>query len=167
MSDPSTILADGLARLVAIQQEMTTILEPSVTVPLDAVPYGFYSQESFPYWTNRVLGYRERSDSQEFFVYTYRIQMRFIRGYVTEGELGGVETRLYTDIPNISNYFAARIRLQSATYAAPLPDLAPEGFYITDMIALPSLQSDGIGQSVIGAEFVGEMPLEIQIQQAY
>lgn len=164
MSNP---LTDGLARLVAIEKELTSILEPPGNVPVDAVAYGFYTQESFPYWTNRVLSFREESDSQEFFIYTYRIQMRFIRGWVTEGEDGGIETRLYTDIPNIANYLAARIRLQSATYQSPLTDLAPKGFYITDMTALPSLQSDGIGQQAIGAEFIGEMPLEIQIQQAF
>src|SRR5689334_15613825 len=104
-------LTDALNRLVNIQKELTSILEPPQNIALDAVPYGFYTQESFPYWTNRVLSYHESSDSQEFFVYEYRIQMRFIRGYVTEGELGGIETRLYTDIPNISDYFAARNRL--------------------------------------------------------
>ncbi len=160
-------LTDALNRLVTIEKELTAILEPPDNVNLDAVPYGFYTQESFPYWTNRVLSYRESSDSQEFYVYTYRIQMRFIRGFVTEGELGGIETRLYTDIPNISTYFAARIRLQNNTDSTPLFDIAPKGAYITEMFALPSLLSDGIGQSVIGAEFIIEIPLEVQTQQAY
>ncbi len=160
-------LTEALDRLVTIQKELTAILEPPNNVNLDAVPYGFYTQESFPYWTNRVLSFRETTDSQEFYVYTYRVQMRFIRGFVTEGELGGIETRLYTDIPNISTYFAARIRLQNKTNADPLFDIAPKGAYITDMFTLPSLLSDGIGQSVIGAEFLIEIPLEVQTQQAY
>lgn len=108
-----------LQRIAALEVE--ALAEISVTA--DAVPRFIHSQESFPYFINRIGNVPIASDSQDFDTVTIPVEMRLIVGNLTAGYDGEMETRLYTYIPQVKRYFHERELLTSATYTTPMTDL--------------------------------------------
>lgn len=156
----TTYLSDGLARIVAMQKEIITTS--------DAKPFFFYAQESFPYWTNRVGNVSVELQSQDFYIYTHHIVMRLVIGHKTEGYTGDLEQTLQTTyIPQTLEYFAGRIRLQSASYPGIMTDIDPRGAIMLNCTGLATFQDGGIGVEQIGSEFTLEMPIQRYIEQVY
>lgn len=152
-------LLDAFNRLVAIQEAAVT--------NSDAFPAGLVTQEAFPYWTNHYQGCTVTLNSQEFLVYTHRIDMALHLGNVTQDWLTQMEQNLWTQIATILDYFSARIRLQSATYTTPMLDIDPRGAIITGVSAYQPIIVGGIPTQTVGIVFTIEIPLEVQVAQAY
>lgn len=152
-------LLDAFNRLVAIQE--------AAVANSDAFPAGLVTQEAFPYWTNHYAGSTVTQNSQEFYVYTHRIDMALHLGTVTQDWLTQMEQNLWTQIATILDYFAARIRLQSATYTSPMVDIDPRGAIITGVSAYQPIIVGGIPTQTVGIVFSIEIPLEVQVAQAY
>lgn len=106
-------ITELLARVVLLQKESLTALSTPVTS--DAVSYFFYTQESFPYWTNRPGAVTFDDNSEEFDADTYTVIMRLVIGHMTSGYRGENEADLYAWIPEIKNYFNSRDSLECAT----------------------------------------------------
>ena len=159
-----TYVVDMLKALTAIQMEI-----PTAPTANNAVPQAFYAQTAKPYWTNRIIGYRiQPGRSQDYRQYRYRVGMTYVREYLTAGlQNGQAETALYQDIPVISDYFGGTIQLQSRTYPQPLRYLDPEGAYLTDMTVFLGQMHSGIGEKIIGADFVIDVPMLIPTAQRY
>lgn len=159
----NTYVLDTLNALVAIQREIPT--SPPAN---KAVPQAFYTQTVFPFWTNRVINVRlAPGRSQELFAYRYRIGMTYIRAFLTEGTNGQAEAELYTDLPIIADWFAGTPQLQSAAVPQSPRFLDPEGAYLTDTTVFLGQMHSGVGQKIIGADFVIDVPLTIPIQPRY
>lgn len=152
-------LLDAFNRIVAIEE--------AVVANSDAFPAGLVTQEAFPYWTNRYAGCTVTLNSQEFYVYTHRIEMILHLGYVTQDWLTQMEQNLWTQIATVLDYFGARIRLQSATYTTPMLDIDPRGALITGVSAYQPIIVGGIPAQTVGIVFTIEIPLEVQVAQAY
>jgi hypothetical protein len=156
-----TTLSDALSRIVHMELEITGASS-------DAKLFFFYSQEAFPYWTNRVGPFTRALDSQEFYVTTYSIILRLVIGHLSEGYDGALETTLQTVyIPQTLDYFSARTRLQNLTDTTPMVDIDPRGILITGGTGLSVFEDSGIGVQQIGTEFTLELPIEEQIAQAF
>lgn len=152
-------LLDAFLRLKAIQE---------AAVPnSDAFLAGMVAQESFPYWSNHYMGCTVSQNSQEFYVYTHRIDMALHLRSVTENWLTQNEQDLWTQITTVLDYFGARIRLQSATYTSPMLDIDPRGALITGVGAYQPIIVGGIPGQTVGIVFSIEIPIEVQVAQAY
>jgi hypothetical protein len=162
----NTYVVDALKRLVAIQKEI-----PTTPLANNAVPQAFYTQNAMPYWTNRTVGFRlTPGRSQDYRAYRYRFGMTYVRAFLTEGvqdSNGNAETLLYTDIPIISDWLGGTIQLQSAAFPTQMQFLDPEGAYLTDMTVYLGQMHSGIGQKIIGADFVIEVPLTVPTPLRY
>lgn len=156
---------DLLNRMVAIEREI-----PTMPLANNAVPQAFYTQAAMPYWTNRIIGYRVTSGmSQDYRVYRYRVAGTYVRAFLTEGVAAGnsqAEAGLYIDIPIISDYISGVIMLQSAAYPTQMQYLN-EGAYLSDMTVFLGQMHSGVGQKIIGADFVLDVPLSIPTPQRY
>jgi len=156
----TTYLEDALLRIVAMEKE--------VIPGCDAVPYFIYTQESYPYWTNRVGAIATSTDSEDEAKRVYQIIMRLVIGHRTEGYTGELEVTLQsTYIPQILTYFSQRLRLQCVAFPDIMRYIAPEGAFIPNATGLAVLAVGGIGVEEIGAEFSLELPIEEQILQAF
>lgn len=159
----NTYVVDVLNALVAIQREI-----PTSPLANKAVPQAFYTQTVFPFWTNRIISFRLMpGKSQELFAYRYRIGMTYIRAFLTEGVNGQAETELYKDIPIIADWFGGTPQLQSVAVPQSPRYMDPEGAYLTDATVFLGQMHSGIGQTIIGADFVIEVPLTIPITPRY
>lgn len=162
-------IEDYLNRMVAIEVEAVAALYP--TLPemqsVDALPYAFGSSSRFPYWLNRVISYRAKTDSQDYRTYRYRMGAMYVRGMLTAGVPPQPETNLYTDLASLSDFISGRNQLQSVKYPTVMQWLDPEGVYISDATVLIGQVSSGIGAQVIGAEIILDVPITVPITQAY
>lgn len=152
-------LLDAMNRLVAIEKE--------AVANSDAFPAVMVVQEAFPYWTNRYMGMTGTLNSQEFPVYTHRIDMMLHLRQLTENWITQNEQDLWTEIATILDYVSARIRLQSATYTTPMLDIDPRGALITGVTPYSPIIIGGIPAQTVGIVFTIEIPLEVQVAQAY
>ena len=110
-----------LARCVVIEKAALAALTPSVSA--DAVPYFIHTQESFPYFTNRIGNVEVGYDSNEMDRDIYTVVIRLVVAHITQGYDGVVETDLYNYIPAIITAFNENEGLQSATYPAAMTNL--------------------------------------------
>lgn len=150
-----------LARCVAIQKEALA----SISVTADAKPYFLHTQESFPYFTNRIGGDEIGSDSHDFDRDTITVIMRLVIGHATEGYVGEPETNLYTWIPVIKEYFNERELLQSATFTTAMTSLIESR--ITGHNGFRVFQNAGISANQVGTEFTLTCEFDESIDQAY
>lgn len=155
-------LQDALNRLVEIEKEC-----PTTPLAANAVPYCFYVQEKMPYWTNRVIGYKMTTNSQDYRLYKCRIGMTYVRAFTTEGVTFQPEAGLYADIPIISAWIGGAIELQSVAYPAQMVNLSPMGAYLSDMRVYLNEMHSGIGAQITGAEFFIDFTAEVLTPQRY
>lgn len=153
-----------LARVVLLEKAALAALATPKTA--DAVPYFFHTQETFPYFTNRVSGIVVEGDSEDFDVDTYQVTMRLVVGHVTEGYIGEPESNLYTYIPQIQTYFNERDGLvDGTTYTSHMDEL--HWARVTACSGLRVFQNAGISAQQVGAEFTLTCRFEEQIIPAY
>lgn len=154
-----------MLRVVALEVEaMATVLSAEQTC--GAVPYFIYSQDTFPYFTNRDgAGTSTSDESEEFDLDTYTVIMRLIIGHVTEGYIGDLETTLHTYIPTVKTYFNSRVSLQSVAYPEALVGIRYAR--IINWTGLRVWQTAGIQSLQMGTEFTLHCELDEQIVQVY
>lgn len=154
-------LAAAMNRVVSMEKEAVVATYPGV----NAYPYLFHFQETFPYWTNALGPNEPRFDSELLSVRTYTVTARFIIGHLTEGYFGDLEATLYTDIPTIENFFMQRNQLTNTEYPNPLDQLSPVGIAIAVTQGLTVFENSGIPVRQIGTEFRILLPFNITVEQ--
>jgi len=165
MTDFTLDIPELMLRVVALEKEaMATVLPAEKTC--NAVPYFIYSQDSYPYFTNRDgAGVSVNDDTEEFDHDTYTVIMRLIIGHVTEGYVGELETTLHTYIPTVKTYINSRGGLQSTAYPEALVGIRYAR--IINWTGLRVWQTAGISVLQMGTEFTLHCELDEQIIQAY
>jgi hypothetical protein len=152
-----TPLDDVLARLVLMQK--------AVLPGSDAVPAFVYTQESFPFWLNRVGRYSVEDIAIDLQTVTYTILMRLVLGNVTSGFEVETEQLVHQWLPTVLLYFGQRRRLKRTNADSGVPFLDAKGALITDGTADYNLQVSGIGQSLFGIDFNIEVPMDLYTNQ--
>lgn len=152
-----------LNRVAALQKEALLSLTPAVTA--DAVPYFIHTQETFPYFTNRIGGDDIQYDSEEFDRDTLVVTMRLVVGHITSGYVGEPESNLYTYIPALKTYFNEREMLQSAAYTTAMTGLIRAR--VTAHLGFRVFQNAGISAQQVGTEFTLTCEFDESIDQAY
>lgn len=147
-------LTETLDRIVLIEKEALAALTPSVTA--DAVPRFFHVQESFPYWTNRIVNQTVTSDSEEMDDDNFTLIARLIIGHITSGYKGQPENNLYTYISQFKTYLNAREGLQTEQTSG--PDLSDWQRYllrarVVSATGLRAFDNAGIQALQVGTEF--------------
>lgn len=161
-------IAGCMDRIVALQKEAMAALTPSISA--DARSFYWYSQERFPYFTNRISNitletgtggdedYGEEEEAAQ-----YDIIMRLVVNHVTAGVKGEYEDKLSTYIPHLITYFNARELLQSATYLTPPVNLQRARIIASTGLAFFT----ELGITQLGAEFTLRLEFVENIQQVY
>lgn len=158
-------LTDILNRICALEQEGMLAASPSVGCK--AVPRFIYTQEDFPYWTNRVAQMTADDDSQDFRVYEYDITARLVIGHVTQGYRGQNDALLQAWLPHMIQWFDERELLQSTTYAD-APETPLLRATVVGMLGFREFMNNSIGQTIqVGAEITIRCRFEEAITQAY
>lgn len=155
-------LDDALKRLCQIEREC-----PTTPPANNAVPLAFYTQNTMSFWTNRIIGYRLTTRSQDWRTYRYKFGMTYVKAFLTENTNGNAEAALYLDIPIISDWIGGAVQLQSSQFPGQMNYLDPEGAYIADLTVFLGQMHSGVGQKIIGADFVLDAPITVPIAQRY
>lgn len=160
----ASILSQALSRIADMQVSALAGMTPSVKA--DAVPYYPYEQEAYPYFTNRLLGYRAvTSDDEEGMVAEdvaydeYIIAMRLVMGHLKEGYEGDLPENLYEYVPVLIDYFDDHQLLTSTTYLTELNFVEPRGVLITGASPYGAFQNAGTINTQLGIEFSLRLPL--------
>lgn len=106
-------LGDALDRIVELEIEALAAL--ATPVVCDAVPYFFHTQESFPYWTNRIGPIQNGDEGEDLDNPVVTIYQRLVLGHVTAGYAGENEDKLLTWIPQVFSYYSDHNRLETDT----------------------------------------------------
>lgn len=164
----ASYLNELLARCAALEKEALD----SISVVSDAKSFFFHTQESFPYFTNRidsvpVAGFIEGQETEDDLTRIVDITARLVVAHLTEGYDGEPEQKLYEYLPVVEAYINAREMLQSAAY----PTEMTEMFYsrCTTGGALRAFTQNGINGTVtqIGGELIIRCYCTERIVQAY
>lgn len=150
-------------RVVALQIEAMGALTPAVAV--DAKPYFWHVQESFPYFVNRLSDFGIEGDSEDLDTENPPIIMRLVLGHLTGSYEGENDAKLLTYIPQIIKHFNERELLQSAAFPTPIPDL--ERARVTNCTGYRQWVHSGVGGMQVGAEFTLRCEFRNAILQAY
>lgn len=153
----TTPLDDLLARLVDMQKAVVT--------GSDSVPAFIYTQETLPFWVNRVGAYRVIDTAMDLQTVVYSITMRLSLGYVTQGFNQEAEQMIHTWLPTVLLYFGQRRQLKRTSADSAVPFLNAEGGLITGGTADYNLQISGIGQSCFGIDFNIDVPMDLFTDQ--
>jgi hypothetical protein len=140
-------LDGAIDRMVALQLEVMAVIGE----PADAKPYFYHTQESFPYWTNRVGPLSLEDNEEDFDEPTYTVISRLVIAHVTADYSGQNEDKLKTWIPQIVTYFHARPWLGTATANAGLNSLLRAR--ISGCTGFRIFQNAGIQPLQVGCEF--------------
>jgi hypothetical protein len=156
-----------LARNVVNDRAALAALATPITA--DSVPYFWHTQESFPYFTNRIGPWSIENtpeDSEDIDVITVDVLKRLVIGHITSGYKGENDTNFAAWLAQLLEYYNEREWLQSATY----PD---EMRYLTRarLVSGPGYTifvNSAVGGVVqIGGEATLRCEFEYDILQAY
>jgi hypothetical protein len=109
MSEVNTSLTDVLNRVVEIEKEISAVDGGN------AVPYFWYRQDVFPYWTNRIGDITIEDAGHGEQIWTITLTMRLVIAHLTSGYAGENEDMLYRYIPDVLSFFREHPQLQSQT----------------------------------------------------
>lgn len=140
-----------------------------------AVPYFYYAQSQFPYFTMRVAAYAPHIDSEQLEYRPYVLIIRYVMAHLTDPPNGSAEQLMYENLPVIESFFAQRLGLQDTAHPEPLDEpggnwaLDTTGTYITLSQGLTEFPSvPGIpAQIQIGSEFHLHLSFSIDVDQIY
>ncbi len=147
-------LNETLDRIVLIEKEALAALIPTVTAK--AVPRFFHTEESFPYWTNRIASSVFGDAGEELDEDNYTLVARLVIAHITSGYKGQPENSLYIYVPQFKTYLHAREGLQ--TDQSSDPDLRDEQDFlirarIVSTTGLRVFENAGIQALQVGTEF--------------
>lgn len=172
----ATHIEEMLDRMVAMGKECIDALALFPT-NCDGVPYFFYVQESFPYWTFRTPEGAMELDSENLDRRTYTVIGSLYHGYVTEGYQGELERRMMRCKAAVPAYFNARPYnhtrqfLTSNANPVPMDDVDPRGIRCTDFtdFARPQAVIGGGANpaSVLGTDYVFEVPFMFRTREEW
>jgi hypothetical protein len=126
-------------------------IKQTAAVTSDTVPYFLHVQETFPYWTNRVIDSDYQFESEQLTIVFQRIAMRLVTGHIGQsGYAGEGEDNIDTYIQAVRAEFADCNDLAEKTYVmVPPPSLISDnGFEAFPDPSLPVMQA--------GVEFILE-----------
>jgi hypothetical protein len=156
-------LSGAIDRMVELEIEALAALSTPVTA--DAKPYFYHTQESYPYWTNRVGPVSFDDDEEDFDEPTYTITSRLVIAHATADYKGQNEVKLKLWIPQIITYFHARPRLGTATLNRGLNSLIHAR--IGGCTGFRIFQTAGIQPLQVGCEFTHLLQFSETIDLAY
>lgn len=157
----SVLLDSGIDRIVELQIEALA----AIGVSADAKPYFYHTQESFPYFTNRVGQLVFEDNEDDFDEPTYAVVARMVIGHVTQDYSGMNEDKLKLWIPQYITYFHARPWLGTTTANRGLNSLVrarisgSTGFRVFQTVGIQALQ--------VGCEFTHLLTFNETIDLAY
>lgn len=122
------------------------------------VAYFPYEQESFPYWTNRIVGMTPDYVAQDIAHYPFRIAARLVLGHLTEGYKGELILSAYDHIAAVTAYFKDRPGMNSNAHTTQMEDIFTD-FELVDVIGPAAFRNDGIGNTQVGIEFIFTLPV--------
>ena len=161
----ATYETELLKRVAALQLEAMA----SISVRADAKPYFFHTQESFPYFTNRIAANPIGDNGSEVEdLNNPLVIMRLVVGHLTEGYKGEPESKLYEWGPIVKTYIQRRTNwLQTATgpYAARMEGL--QSARVIDAGGFRAFQDSGINAIQVGREIQLQCIFDEVIEQAY
>jgi len=151
-NDYPNSLLDAMQRIQAIQLE---------AVPdADAVTYWPYTQETFPYFTNRLAQTEHGELSEDVEEREYTVAMRLIVGHWQSGYAGNRIEEIYRYVPAIEDAFAGVAEtLVSTSYPDPAIYLHPNGVNITRHTGVVVFTNSGMGFQQVGVEFTLNLPM--------
>lgn len=151
-----------LERLVAAE---TRAVSP--VTHADAVPYFFYHQTSFPYFTNRIGDHSPEDGSPaDLQTRSYTLIARLVVAHLSSGYEGENEALLYRLIPLIENEFASdRWMLDDSGEA--IPELSAVGVTFQRSRGLTVFSNTGIEAVQVGTEFTLTVEFAIDLYPRY
>ena len=160
----SVDLTTTLSRVTTL--EVAALNALSTAVPSDAVTYFFYTQESFPYWTNRVgnMGTWNPDTDEEDYP-EYSILMRLVIDHLTANYTGQNEANLKTWIPQVKTYFSQHRWLITSASDSKINGLIEAR--IATCTGFRILQSVGLSEVQVGCEFDLRVRFYEAIEQAF
>lgn len=156
-------LDGAIDRIVELQIEALAALSPAVSA--DAKPYFYHTQESFPYFTNRVGQITFEDNEEDFDEPTYAVIARLVIAHATADYTGFNEDKLKTWIPQYITFFHARPRLGTATVNTGLNSLIHAR--ISGCTGFRIFQNAGISALQVGCEFTHLLQFVETIDLAY
>ena len=113
-------LNELLARCCEVEKEA---LIADYSKAADAVPYFIHTQESFPYFTHRIVNGQIGYDSEDMDRSDFDVIIRLVIGHVTDNYVGVNESDLYDYIPTVIHAFNSNEGLTSAAYPTDMVNL--------------------------------------------
>jgi hypothetical protein len=108
------------------------LLQQSSIEGSDAVPYFWYSQDTMPYWVNRIGAVDPQLLATDENEQVYHITMRLVIAHLVQGYDGEPELLLGQYIDDVLTYFASRPRLMlNAEDSFTADDLLEAGITLT------------------------------------
>lgn len=143
----ATYLTELIDRAVAMQIEAMA----SISVTVDAKPMFWHTQESFPYFTNRIADNPISDDgSQDEDLNQPILIMRFVVAHITAGYKGEKERNLYEWLPVIKTWFNEHMWLTSVAYPLRMNDL--QSARIVNNGGIRAFENVGIPTVQVGSE---------------
>lgn len=161
----ATYETELLSRLCALEKEAMT----SLGVVAYAVPYALHTQETFPYFTNRVSSNPVTDDgSEDLDLNNPLVVVRLVIGHVTEGYKGQPESKLYEWGPVVKSYIQQRsnwLQCAAAPYNTRMENL--QSARVTDNGGFRIFDNSGLGVNQVGREFQIQCVFYESIEQVY
>ena len=161
----ATYETELLNRLCALELEAMT----SISVRADAKPYFIHTQDSFPYFTNRVATNPRGNDgSEELDLNNPLVIIRLVVAHVTEGVRGQPEGKLYEWGPIVSSYIENRsnwLQCAAAPYNTRMAYL--QEARVTDNGGFRVFTDSGIGALQVGREIQVQCIFDESVTQVY
>lgn len=154
-----------LNRVVALELEAMA----SINVRCDAKGFFYWTQESFPYFTNRIASNGVADDGSEVFdINRPLVIMRLIVGHITEGYKGEPESKLYEWGPIVKAYIQNRsdfLECANAPYNTRMDGL--RYCKVIDNGGFRIFEDSGLGTKQVGRELQLQCEFVEVLEQVY
>lgn len=150
-----------LDALVLAEKRAVSPVKPNV----DAKPFFIWSQEAFPYLTNRIAESTINPESAEDLEERlYTVIVRLVIAHLGTGYKGEKEALLYELIPLLEDEFTSNRWLLDGQGAELVPELSAIGLEPNRTRGLVVFQNAGIAVQQVGTEFVLQVSFAIDVQ---
>lgn len=147
----SSYMGNAMLRIAAMEEEALS--------GSDAAPFWPYSQESFPYWTNRPAARSTDDWSEDIQVYRRQVLARLVIGHLESGYKGENADKLIDWMADIETYWREHPMLttDAGSYTSEPDYLFEEMRNLTDT-GLVVFQNSGLMSTQIGVEYTLDIP---------